>query len=119
MNPYKGLHPFGEADAAEFFGRDATTARLVEATTNSAFIAVVGPSGSGKSSVVRAGLIPVLRQHGRWVAAMVPGAHPFDELENALLRLAPGSVTSLLPQLVADERGLIESDEANPAGRRH
>ncbi len=40
---------------------------------------------------------------------MVPGTHPFDELENALLRLAPGSVTSLLPQLVADERGLVRA----------
>ncbi len=60
VNPYKGLHPFGEADTSEFFGRETTTARLVEATTQSAFIAVVGPSGSGKSSVVRAGLIPAL-----------------------------------------------------------
>ena len=58
VNPYKGLHPFGEADTAEFFGRETTTARIVETTTQSAFIAVVGPSGSGKSSVVRAGLIP-------------------------------------------------------------
>ncbi len=108
-NPYKGLHPFAEADAAEFFGRGATTARLVEAATSSAFLAVVGPSGSGKSSVVRAGLIPALRQRGEWVATMMPGPHPFDELENALLRLAPASVTSLLAQLAADERGLVRA----------
>jgi len=58
-NPYKGLRPFLEADALDFFGREAFIGRLLERLTNadrsSRFIAVVGPSGSGKSSVVRAG----------------------------------------------------------------
>src|SRR5258706_892517 len=69
-NPYKGLRAFGEADAADFFGR-ATLIQLLLArmgeTDEAAeerdlarFLAVVGPSGSGKSSVVRAGLIPAL-----------------------------------------------------------
>ena len=50
-----------------------------------------------------------MRQRGQWVAVMVPGSHPFDELENALLRLAPASATSLLTQLAADERGLVRA----------
>jgi DNA-binding SARP family transcriptional activator len=93
-NPYKGLRPFGEADAADFFGREALTARLVERLAEEArgsgLLAIVGPSGSGKSSVVRAGLVPAVRAgavdgSARWpVAVMLPGSRPFDELATAL-----------------------------------
>ena len=65
-NPYKGLQAFQEADADDFYGREALTERLLdrlrEAHEFSRFLAVVGPSGSGKSSVVKAGLIPALRR---------------------------------------------------------
>src|SRR5262249_35019893 len=61
-NPYKGLFAFEEADAADFFGREVLTAHLVDRLRGSRFLAVVGPSGSGKSSVVRAGLVPALRR---------------------------------------------------------
>ena len=65
-NPYKGLRAFGEDDAADFFGRETLTARLLARLAASEelsrFLAVVGPSGSGKSSVVRAGLLPMLRR---------------------------------------------------------
>lgn len=61
QNPYVGLRPFQEADAANFFGRDALAATLVERLEESRFLALIGPSGSGKSSVVKAGLIPALR----------------------------------------------------------
>ena len=65
-NPYKGLRAFQEADADEFFGREALTgqllARLATGVENNRFLAVVGPSGSGKSSVVKAGLVPALRK---------------------------------------------------------
>src|SRR5215216_5410792 len=64
-NPYKGLRPFTEVDARDFFGREALIRRLVtrlgEAGPGSRFVAVVGASGSGKSSVVRAGLVPAIR----------------------------------------------------------
>ena len=50
-NPYKGLRAFGEDDAADFFGREALTEHLVERLARTRFLAVVGPSGSGKSSV--------------------------------------------------------------------
>jgi serine/threonine protein kinase/DNA-binding XRE family transcriptional regulator len=66
VNPYKGLRSFEEADAADFFGREALTqqllARLGESGDLARFLAIVGPSGSGKSSVVKAGLIPALRR---------------------------------------------------------
>ena len=86
-NPYKGLRAFSEDDAADFFGRETLTEHLVERLAKTRFLAVVGPSGSGKSSVVRAGLVPRLREGAlpgseRWtVVEMFPGAYPLEELE--------------------------------------
>lgn len=97
-NPYKGLRAFNQADAPDFFGREALThelvARLGEEIDYARFLAVVGPSGSGKSSVVRAGLIPALRygalpgSENWFVVELFPGAYPFEELGAALLRVA-------------------------------
>jgi DNA-binding SARP family transcriptional activator len=62
-NPYKGLRPFGEEDADDFFGRESLVAELVAAVgAGTRLLALVGPSGSGKSSVIRAGLLPALRR---------------------------------------------------------
>jgi DNA-binding SARP family transcriptional activator/class 3 adenylate cyclase/ABC-type glycerol-3-phosphate transport system substrate-binding protein len=115
-NPYKGLHAFVEADADDFFGRDSLVDRLVvrlaEAVDGSRFLAVVGPSGSGKSSVVRAGLIPTLRAGAlpgsdRWFfMEMLPGAHPMEELETAMERIAVDPPARMLEVLERDERGL-------------
>src|SRR5258706_2242332 len=84
-NPYKGLRAFQEADAVDFFGRAALTeqllARLAEGGDGARFLAVVGPSGSGKSSAVRAGLLPALRRgalpnSSHWfVTEMLPRTH--------------------------------------------
>jgi WD40 repeat protein/class 3 adenylate cyclase len=114
-NPYKGLLPFEEADAAFFFGREALTEELVTRLGDTNFLAVVGPSGSGKSSVVRAGLIPALRSGAipgseRWpIAQMLPGAHPHEELEAALLRVAANPPASLMEQLERDPHGLLRA----------
>ena len=59
--PYPGLAQYEEADAGRFFGREALVRSLVERLERDPFLAVVGASGSGKSSLVRAGLIPALR----------------------------------------------------------
>lgn len=114
-NPYKGLRAFGEQDAEDFFGREVLTEHLVERLAETRFLAVVGPSGSGKSSVVRAGLVPRLRQGAlpgseRWhVVEMFPGAYPLEELEAALLRTADTPSAGLLQQLEQDERGLLRA----------
>lgn len=127
-NPYKGLRAFAEADAADFFGRETLIqellARMGEVGDPASpsprqelarFLAVVGPSGSGKSSVVRAGLVPSLREGGlpgsdEWfIVEMLPGAHPWEELEAALLRIAVNPPESLLAQLREDERGLLRA----------
>jgi serine/threonine protein kinase/WD40 repeat protein len=120
-NPYKGLRAFLEADAADFFGREALTARLVhrleEDVGASRFLAVVGPSGSGKSSVVRAGLVPAIRRGAlegseRWyVIELLPGSHPLRELESALLALAVEPPPSLLDMLEGDTLGLVRAAE--------
>lgn len=87
-NPYRGLTAFREADAELFFGRADLVEQLIARLRRSRAIAVVGPSGSGKSSVVRAGVLPRLRSDGAYVTTMVPGARPLDELEIALARVA-------------------------------
>ena len=122
-NPYKGLRAFGEADAPDFFGRESLTQRLAERLAEEAetarFLAVVGPSGSGKSSVVSAGLLPRLRQQQHparrgapWtplVVELTPGTHPFEELEAGLLRVATNPPATLMAQLRDDERGLARA----------
>jgi WD40 repeat protein/class 3 adenylate cyclase len=111
-NPYKGLRAFEEADADDFFGREALTQILVERLSSTRFLAVVGPSGSGKSSVVRAGLVPALRRGAlpgseTWhVVQIFPGAHPLEELEAGLLKVAANPPPSLMEQLTDGRRGL-------------
>ena len=101
--PYKGLEAFQPQDAEFFFGREELIADLAGRLAGSAFLAVIGPSGSGKSSVVRAGLVPAiwggahgLAQGRDWkVVIMTPGAHPLEELAVRLATergLSPGSV---------------------------
>ncbi len=66
LNPYKGLRAFEESDEAEFFGRTALIEQLVARLATEepfyGFLAVVGPSGSGESSLIRAGIVPTLRR---------------------------------------------------------
>ncbi len=115
-NPYKGLHAFRESDEGRFFGRESLVAELIRRLAGGdRLVAVVGPSGSGKSSVVNAGLVPQVRKGGigeeiEWlVAQMVPGAHPFSELEAALLRTRLDAPDSLTDQLAAGDRAVLRA----------
>ena len=87
--PYRGLRPFREEDEPFFFGREAFTETLATTLARQPFVAVVGASGSGKSSVVRAGLIPRLRRgEGGFVwdvVVLVPTDRPLASLAAALL----------------------------------
>jgi len=88
-NPYKGLRPFLEEDADYFFGRTRMAAALAAAVAGTIpLIALVGPSGSGKSSLICAGLLPLLHGAGdcsAWtVAVMTPGRRPVDRLRSAI-----------------------------------
>jgi WD40 repeat protein len=86
--PYRGLFPFREEDASFFIGREDFTATLIEKVRSSSLVAVVGASGSGKSSVVRAGLVPALRRDAHnhvWeVLTLTPGPTPLHALLAAL-----------------------------------
>ncbi len=89
--PYRGLQVFREEDAAFYFGREPDVDALASAVARHPVAAVVGPSGSGKSSLVRAGLFPRLRQpkdEDVWqVVTMMPGRDPFRALADQLLPL--------------------------------
>jgi WD40 repeat protein len=86
-NPYQGLLAFGEEDADFFLGQEKFVNNLVEVAHKQPLVAVVGPSGSGKSSVVYAGLIPKLRKEGNWlIESFRPGKEPFELLAFALVR---------------------------------
>ena len=98
-SPYRGLFAFREEDASNFFGRKAFTDQLVGVVDRQQLLAIIGPSGSGKSSVLHAGLQARLRQSGHWlIASFRPGNRPFHSLAAALLPLLEpdGSTTEML-----------------------
>lgn len=132
--PYRGLASFQPDDAAWFFGRGELVLHLVRLATGSGApglpLAVVGPSGSGKSSLLRAGLVPRLRAgtaarpDGRPVVLVTPGDAPLSGLAAALAPLAPhGQAGPEDPALVAQAlreaphriARLIERGEESPA----
>ena len=94
-HPFPGLRPFSFADSDYFCGRDAHVYALYRLLDVSRFVAVIGSSGSGKSSLVRAGLFPLLEEESRgsgghtWQRVeMRPGDAPVDRLVEALCGLA-------------------------------
>lgn len=135
--PFKGLQYFDESDASLFFGRERTTAELVRHFNRHPFLAVVGASGSGKSSLVRAGLIPALRRgeplsdgteppadsDGWPIHVITPTTQPLEALATTLTR-ASESVTAaatLMDDMAQDPRSLHlyvrRLLDANPAQR--
>ncbi|HSM45244.1 MAG TPA: BTAD domain-containing putative transcriptional regulator, partial [Acidimicrobiia bacterium] len=88
-NPYKGLRAFDEGDAGDFHGRDDLVAAILTGLQRSHFVTVVGPSGSGKSSVVRSGVVPRLASgeveglERALVVSFTPGPNPVDALSQA------------------------------------
>jgi len=117
VNPYKGLRAFQESDAQDFFGRAALVRQLVgrmdEGGAFFGFLAVVGPSGSGKSSAVRAGLLPALRlgkaqgSEQWYIAEMTPGTQPLHNLESALLSIASQHPPQLADALQGDSLATV------------
>src|SRR5439155_6473618 len=85
--PFKGLAPFEPADAEFFFGRERLVDELVARLADTPLLALVGPSGSGKSSLLRAGLLPAL---GREWMLVRPGERSAADLVGALERVPRG-----------------------------
>ena len=100
--PFKGLAPFDRDDAPYFFGRERLVAELVALLVGTPLVGIVGPSGSGKSSVMRAGVLPelaggVLPGSAAWPQVLVrPGAQPPRALARALEPLAADGAEPLL-----------------------
>jgi tetratricopeptide (TPR) repeat protein len=135
--PYKGLQFFDEADADRFVGREQLTARLVGRLHQLRFLAVIGASGSGKSSLVRAGVLPALRrgtrladgalppaESGQWgIYLFTPTAHPLEALAATLMRESESvtAVTTLQQELSANPRTLALTARQLLArqGRKH
>jgi WD40 repeat protein len=138
--PYRGLAAFQPEDAEWFYGREAVTAelvaRLAERLAGPSMVVVVGASGSGKSSLLRAGFLPAL-SHGvlpvpessswPWIL-LTPGAAPLTELAMRIARLAEVSAGSVLDELEADpdrvvlairQALLAEADLAGVTAARH
>jgi WD40 repeat protein/transcriptional regulator with XRE-family HTH domain len=111
--PYRGLQPFREDDAELFFGRDGDVQRLLERLKTARFLAVVAPSGGGKSSLVRAGLLPALRRGAlpgseTWrPIVFTPGPEPLTTLAAHLLpSSSTGTMQRTLDRLGRDGRTL-------------
>ena len=121
--PFKGLQPFSEEDADIFFGREAIVSDLLgRLSQGNHFLAVVGASGSGKSSLVKAGILPYLRRgkrledgtmppigSDRWpVHIITPGTNPLEALATTLTQKADSvtATTTLINDLMSDSRTL-------------
>jgi hypothetical protein len=95
--PFRGLSYFREEDAPFFFGRESFSERLEQEVCRRSVVAVVGASGCGKSSAVRAGMLPRLRKRSDGqvfeIATIVPGDRPMRALAAALLPLLEPKVT--------------------------
>lgn len=117
-NPYKGLKAFKESDAEDFYGREDLVKSLIKSMTHRGktgrFLAVVGPSGSGKSSVVRAGLIPAIRNGEimglpqQYISTMIPGSNPMRSLEGAILKVASRASVKLMQTISRETYDLNE-----------
>ena len=83
--PYKGLAYFTETDAGNFFGREILSDKIVVSLQKMRFLAVIGASGSGKSSLLRAGVVPRLRMQNWLIRILTPTSRPLQRLANAFI----------------------------------
>ena len=112
--PYLGLVSYDIRDSGAYFGRAADTAACLERLDSAGVLAIVGPSGSGKSSLARAGVAASLERDGCRVRVLTPGVRPVDALT-----VAPGGARSVLvvdqceealaPEVAAPERSAFFS----------
>jgi energy-coupling factor transporter ATP-binding protein EcfA2 len=118
--PYRGLEPFREEDATFFCGRDDAIRDLVAKVQQHSFVAVVGPSGSGKSSLVFAGLLPALRQQREttWdVISFRPGASPLAALTAAFATVPKKAEPATTDTNIENEAAAFRTGDSGMLGR--
>ena len=112
--PFKGLASFGVADTRYFCGRDRLVAQLVARLAVDRFLGIIGPSGSGKSSLVAAGLLPALASAAlpgsqRWPSLVIrPGADPMRRLAAGLAPLTNESTSAVRARLDIDPSAIVD-----------
>ncbi len=118
--PFRGLRPFREEDAAFFYGREALAQRLLAEVSAQPVTLLLGPPGSGKTSLIQAGLLPHLRlanyelpSHPKWlIRTFTPGDRPFERLAAALAGDEPPAARRLSYNLSSGEVSLAQAVEA-------
>jgi serine/threonine protein kinase len=114
-NPYAGLAAFEERDAVRFFGRETAALQIVLRLDEQPLLALVGASGAGKSSLMRAGVIPALKRGGAWEAFVIrPGPRPLATLAALLLEQA-GQHSSPWEDTLGDRSEAPPPPRSNPA----
>jgi len=130
--PYRGLYPFEEKHASIFFGRAREVDAVLQKLEHSNFVAVVGASGAGKSSLIRAGVLPKLGQRMSWpkpihTTVLTPGADPLRSvadhvvsllLPNALVGDLLANAKSLEQEMLEGNDGLHKALRTLTAGNR-
>jgi serine/threonine protein kinase len=114
-SPYPGLNAFQESDANRFFGRTREIAAAANRLRDQPLLTVVGPSGVGKSSFVRAGLVPALKQSGEtWTSLVIrPGRQPMAALAHAIAPMVTQSSTTVAGDL-SEHRAVLERLRSEP-----
>lgn len=113
--PYVGMSPMSPDDAGVYFGHSAERRVILQrlesspTTSQDRFIPVMGPSGVGKSSLIQAGVVPVLLRRDRWIVlpSFTPGRHPFEGLARALAEAVPALGSVDLARRLRTETGLL------------
>ena len=122
--PYKGLDVFEEEDSELFFGRENLVTDIVGRMRDSRMVFITGPSGSGKSSLVRAGLIPSLKQgviknSDRWLyETIIPGRDPSESMALAFSRLKSPELGKYFRENIHQTKVLLECTESVLSGQK-
>ena len=119
QNPFPGLRPFGVKESHLYFGREKEISDVLEKLHDFQFVAILGYSGSGKSSMMLSGVIPRLTQSYSEVPVQIittrPGIHPLSNLAEAVLRHDENDVET---PFTVSKSGLVEQFEASHAALR-
>lgn len=123
-NPYKELQPYNESDKDFFFGRDKETEELLTRIYKYKIVGLFGESGTGKTSLVNAGIIPNLKKENYWIVSVRCLDEPIKRIREAVIKVLKENniseqsieklvVTNSFPQLIIELKSIIEKENKN------